>query len=525
LYEKSKLFLVVALDTRDIPLSDPSLCDLLKNGISDGGDYIFCINLMNKYGVVPTDYYPNSSYGAMSTEAVVTLLNEVLRENTITLRRTGNAELIKPMLANIFTILCMSFGEPPMPWKTLDWHLDQHETMAQFAGHMGAVRNRTGAVMLENQGADQDPDQAPEGEPEGQVQEQADGYPVEVPEKGPEPHSASVDALLDMTSDVSSVRSDATAAPVSRPPDVGSSISAMDSIQMTGTKPPRPTVDILPDEECPRKKCPKMKSPFPKCGKFDLPVPEDDGTSCFFTEALPKLDGCRLFGKKQDACPGKSLCRLAGRIDEMKEETLLFQEPPKEFYHKFLTGTKFIPLVCDMRYDPGTRIFSNDANMCGGLPSVYLNVTIQDLEDYAVMSLKRNVPVWFACDVKKQLTPEGGRMCSHMDRLGELLPMPHERGPKLEQIKHYNAIANHALLITAVSMDKDENPTAWRIVNSWGDIGRYNGIFVACGDWFRDHVYSINAIYDTLSTEHKADIDFRNKRPTVRLGPFDPSVI
>jgi bleomycin hydrolase len=201
-----------------------------------------------------------------------------------------------------------------------------------------------------------------------------------------------------------------------------------------------------------------------------------------------------------------------------------FDYTPRDFYYRFLSSVRYIPVVCDARYPPGTRIVSNDANMFGGLPSLYLNVTIDDIEEYAIASLKRNIPVWFACDVKKQLTPEGGRMCSHTDRLSELLPVPHKRGTKLQEIRHFNAIANHALIISAVSM-KAGKPVAWRIVNSWGDIGRNAGVFVACGDWFREHVYSINVVYDTLSRQHKADIDLRLVRPTVRLGPFDPSVI
>jgi len=126
--------------------------------------------------------------------------------------------------------------------------------------------------------------------------------------------------------------------------------------------------------------------------------------------------------------------------------------------------------------------------------------------------------------VKKQLTPEGGRMCVANDRLQDILPEKHERGTKIEEICHFNAIANHALLISAVSI-KNKKPIAWRIVNSWGDVGRNAGVFVAHEDWFREHVYSVNAIYDTLTSQHKRDIDSNKKHPTVRLGPFDPSVI
>lgn len=604
LYEKSRLFLQVAYDTRCTPLDDPSLSDLLKGGISDGGDYIFCLNLLDRYGVVPTEYYPNTTYGSMSTEALVTLMNQVLRDNAITLRTTGNEELINPMLTNIFSILCMGLGTPPAPWKKLDWQLDQCETTASFAvelppSHVAAASIPVQQVAVANLMAASTEPQGSATLPEETVpwrqaakppnveysrpapapapttlaslsvprvasapmkMEEDPTYPIEIPPKPaqPSPPDTTLDelvaALNGPTTPPSPVESTATARPLPEDekdypieasedafPSTTSVVPELDATgmissepQLTATLPPRRVIDI-PSKSSSRNcldlggagdcKRPggfsRVIQKLTPSGCQERAIPKE-GAGDFFMETMPDSD--RLLGRM----PSRA-CRLSHTIcakteTSRKEDALSFDYTPRDFYYRFLNSVRFVPVVCDARFPSGTRIISNDANMYGGLPSLYLNIGVDDMVAYTIASLKRNIPVWFACDVKKQLTPEGGRMCTHTDRLSELLPEPHLRGTKLQQIRHFNAIANHALLISAVSM-KGSKPVAWRIVNSWGEIGRNAGIFVACNDWFREHVYSINVVYDTLKKEHKADVDMELERPTVRLGPFDPSVI
>src|SRR6185437_2993724 len=64
LFEKARLFLQIVIDHRDDSLDDnPSLADTIKTGIQDGGDFFFATNIMEKYGIVPSEFYPNRTYG------------------------------------------------------------------------------------------------------------------------------------------------------------------------------------------------------------------------------------------------------------------------------------------------------------------------------------------------------------------------------------------------------------------------------------------------------------------------------
>ena len=50
----------------------------------------------------------------------------------------------------------------------------------------------------------------------------------------------------------------------------------------------------------------------------------------------------------------------------------------------------------------------------------------------------------------------------------------------------------HAMLITAVSLDKDNHqPRKWRVENSWGEDRGEKGYVMFTQDWFNEFVFEI----------------------------------
>ena len=49
----------------------------------------------------------------------------------------------------------------------------------------------------------------------------------------------------------------------------------------------------------------------------------------------------------------------------------------------------------------------------------------------------------------------------------------------------------HAMLITAVSMDKEHQPRKWRVENSWGEDRGEKGYVMFSQDWFNEFVFEI----------------------------------
>lgn len=135
--EKCNWFLhtIWTLIHEDKPYDDPYVRELLKEPLSDGGQWHMIQNLVHKYGVVPR-HAMQESHQANNTEQMTTLLSSRLREFAHQFRqrhrRDTNASssrldyerAVRPMLYEIYTILCVFLGEPP---KTIRWEYNPSE--------------------------------------------------------------------------------------------------------------------------------------------------------------------------------------------------------------------------------------------------------------------------------------------------------------------------------------------------------------------------------------------------------------
>ncbi|MBR1387989.1 MAG: C1 family peptidase [Alloprevotella sp.] len=118
--EKSNLFLQTILDTAPLP-DDDRLVDLLfDHPIGDGGTFCGVQSLVSKYGVVPSEVFPES-FAANNTSKMSQIISLKLREFGLELRRMS-AEKKKPavlqkrkeeQLAEIYHILSICLGTPP----------------------------------------------------------------------------------------------------------------------------------------------------------------------------------------------------------------------------------------------------------------------------------------------------------------------------------------------------------------------------------------------------------------------------
>ncbi len=125
--EKANLFLQGVIDTRKKPMDDRMVDWLFQNPLSDGGTFCGVADLVQKYGVVPTEVMPDN-YQAANTGQITNLLKLKLREMGLELRDKGNnvktrqsdlainADLEKEkvkMLGTIYHILTLAYGVPP----------------------------------------------------------------------------------------------------------------------------------------------------------------------------------------------------------------------------------------------------------------------------------------------------------------------------------------------------------------------------------------------------------------------------
>ena len=89
---------------------------------------------------------------------------------------------------------------------------------------------------------------------------------------------------------------------------------------------------------------------------------------------------------------------------------------------------------------------------------------------------------------------------------------------KAERLLTGESQMTHAMVLTAVHLDKDNKPVRWRIENSWSQTAGTDGYFVMTDKWMDEYCYQ--AVVDP-SVVHKDVRDVLNQEAKV-LPLWDP---
>ncbi|KAH7305248.1 peptidase C1B, bleomycin hydrolase [Stachybotrys elegans] len=227
--------------------------------------------------------------------------------------------------------------------------------------------------------------------------------------------------------------------------------------------------------------------------------------------------------------------------DVVRVVTLCLGPPPAaddKFTWEFYTGTKqyksvsltplefadtthvkrFISLVNDPRNDLN-RLLTVDhlSNVWGGRQVTYVNVDKEVLKQACVGMLKKGLPVFFGSDVGKQSDGAKGIMDTDLVdyELGFNVKL---QMSKAERLRTGESKMNHAMVLTAVHLDKDGSPVRWRVENSWSASYGTEGYFVMSDPWMDEFCYQ--AVVDP-SVVDKSVRDVLKQEPKV-LPLWDP---
>jgi bleomycin hydrolase len=143
--EKANYFLETILATTDEPTDGRLIMFLLHQPLQDGVQWDMFVNLVNKYGVVPKAFMPESA-SSSNSRMMNAHLTGLLREHAAELRRmsAGGADAAalherkEAMLGDLYRMLCVHLGEPPRQfhwqWRDKDnqFHRDGELTPRQF---------------------------------------------------------------------------------------------------------------------------------------------------------------------------------------------------------------------------------------------------------------------------------------------------------------------------------------------------------------------------------------------------------
>lgn len=197
------------------------------------------------------------------------------------------------------------------------------------------------------------------------------------------------------------------------------------------------------------------------CQVYGNPVTE-------FTYAHVDKDGKQV-GEEKKYTP-QSFAQEVGAVN-LDSRYLMVMNDPRHEYGK----------VYEIEYDRHTYDGHNWR---------YLNLPMEDIEALAIASLKGGQKMYSSYDVGKFLDRKRG-FCSlenfnYADLFQTSFPMS-----KAERLLTRDSGSTHAMTLTAVDLDANGKPKAWKVENSWGSDSGQKGYLVMTAEWFREYMFRL----------------------------------
>ncbi|MCI2171627.1 C1 family peptidase [Schleiferilactobacillus perolens] len=126
-------------------------------------------------------------------------------------------------------------------------------------------------------------------------------------------------------------------------------------------------------------------------------------------------------------------------------------------------------------------------NVVGGTPVRLLNVAPDRLKALCIQLLKDNTPIWFGCDVLENMDRVAGALSGNLYNTDDLFSI-HVNRDKALRLDTGQGSVSHAMTLTGVDLINDQ-PTKWKVENSWGDKTGHKGYFTMDDAWFDAYVY------------------------------------
>ena len=194
---------------------------------------------------------------------------------------------------------------------------------------------------------------------------------------------------------------------------------------------------------------------------------------------------------------------------------------PTEFAAAYvqLPVDEYVCLVHDPRESsPVGRTFTVDflGNVIDAPPVVYLNVEIDLIKQLTQDAIVGGEPVWFGCDVGKQMNSDLGFWDAKLYDYSAIYDTEFTLD-KAERLVHHETLMTHAMLFTGVDV-VDGEPRRWRVENSWGDEKADSGFWTMNDSWFGEHVFEVAVRRSALP----ADLQARLDEPPIVLPAWDP---
>jgi bleomycin hydrolase len=256
---------------------------------------------------------------------------------------------------------------------------------------------------------------------------------------------------------------------------------------------------------------------------------------------------------RQDATVLRGMSKKGARINELRERKV---EMLKEIYHMLVLNLGMPPTEFQWRYEDRDTVVSqlktytpqtffkevvgvdlNDyvslvnspnhpynqfyeirrtRNLYDSPDVTFINLDMKQLREFALLSVLKDEPVWFGCDVGKDQDSEKGIMAPDIYDYQSLYGVDLHL-TKSDRLLYRESTANHAMVFVGVDT-LNSQPTKWLVENSWGDEKGNKGYWTMYDKWFDEYVYEVIVNKKYLP---QSILDILKTKPE-ELPPWDP---
>ncbi|MCD6204839.1 MAG: C1 family peptidase [Candidatus Marinimicrobia bacterium] len=180
----------------------------------------------------------------------------------------------------------------------------------------------------------------------------------------------------------------------------------------------------------------------------------------------------------------------------LKDYVMLMDDPSKDYYKLY-----------EIRYD---------RNCVEGQNWTFINLPVEKIKEFAKKSILDDQPMYFSCDVGKQLDKEQGYLAAGLYDYEAVFGVSFDMTKK-ERILTYDSGSTHGMALVGIDTSSTGSVTKWLLENSWGSDAGDNGFLTMTDDWFSEYMFRLVILKDYISSDV---LEILKQKP-ILLPPWD----
>jgi bleomycin hydrolase len=186
----------------------------------------------------------------------------------------------------------------------------------------------------------------------------------------------------------------------------------------------------------------------------------------------PQQFNWRYLDQKDSLIVGKTYTPLEFYSEvvegDLNDFVMLMNDPTKEYYQLY-----------EIEYD---------RNCFDSRNWTFINLPVAEIKQYALKSILADEPLYFSCDVGKQLNREEGLLVLNQYDYESLFGVSFGMNKK-DRILSYESASTHGMALVGVDTNATGQPTKWLLENSWGDDAGQDGFLTMTDDWLDEYMF------------------------------------